>query len=204
MSEEREFRDHLKAMTPQQFLAEYLALREEQWNCMSRGLLRAWNDQLVFNGMVTQVEDAIGEVVTPSARHLTQRYGVRASSSQPTTDGSEKLTAEPLPSASTDAGEPSNEPVRAAVVGPGRVIAQPSIGVSSGAPRDVESGYEIVAYRRLPLPGKRDAFVAEGFLYVRNKTLRDWFEHLCLGKCCPAQRDGAAHHSTGCWLDAVR
>lgn len=104
----------------------------------------------------------------------------------------------------TTTGDSSTGPDHALVVGPGQVTALPSTEASSGALNGAESGYEIVAYRRLPLAGRRDAFIAEGFLYVRNKTLKQWFEHLCLGKCCPAQRDGMAYHSTGCWLDAVR
>lgn len=204
MSEERELRNQLQLMDPDAFLAAYLAVKESQWNEMSRGVLRAWNDELVVRRLVSEAEEAIGEVVTPSARHLTQRYGVRVSSSQPTTDGSGRSTDGPLPLVSTGSGEPLNEAERVELAELRRRIAPPSTGESSGVRNGAESGYEIVAYRRLPLAGKRDAFIAEGFLYVRNSVLRKWFEHMCLGKCCPAQVDGQAHHSTGCWLDAVR
>jgi hypothetical protein len=56
-------------------------------------------------------------------------------------------------------------------------------------------------YRRLPLAAKRDAFIHDGFLYVRQSTLKEWVANLTHGKCCLPQRDGMAYHATECWVE---
>ena len=114
-------------------------------------------------------------------------------------------TGQSLPEASMASGETSSASENAPGVGPVNATDQPSIGASVGAPIAAESGFDVVAYRRLPLVAKRDAFLDNGFLYVRTAVLRDWVARLTQGKCCRPQRENLGHHSSDCWLrDAVR
>lgn len=111
-----------------------------------------------------------------------------------------------LPEASTEPGESSNAREIARAAGLVKEGGLPSSEASSGAPTAAASGFGIEAYARLPLSAKRDAFVHDGFLYVRRATFREWFDHLTAGKCCTAQRNGGSGHSVSCWiyLDGVR
>jgi len=131
--------------------------------------------------------------------------------------GLPKATESPTPSeaptggsprsrASTMSGDLQTGPPIVAAAEPGRVIAQPSSGASSGAATPVENGLQTEVYLRLPLNAKRDAFVHDGFLYVRRSVLQDWWSHLNSGKCCTQQRSGLSGHSSSCWIyqDAVR
>jgi hypothetical protein len=114
-------------------------------------------------------------------------------------------TDQSLPEASTESGETSNDEVTAPVVVLDSQIGQPSSGTSRGAPITAESGFDVVAYRRLPLVAKRDAFIDNGFLYVRSAVLKSWIQHLTQGKCCRPQREALGHHASDCWIrDAVR
>lgn len=114
-------------------------------------------------------------------------------------------TAQSLPEASTASGETSNGEATALAAALAKPTDQPSTGTSLGAPTTVESGFDVVAYRRLPLVAKRDAFLDNGFLYVRTAVLNSWVRHLTQGKCCQAQRSGGPGHASDCWLrDAVR
>src|ERR1700754_1921898 len=114
-------------------------------------------------------------------------------------------TVDSLPKASTDSGETSTaSAIVPGAVGP-KATGQPSLGASLGAATSVANGYAMVAYQRLPLAGKRDAFIADGFLYVRNETLREWFGHLKAGRCCKPQTQGEEYHASDCWIgNAVR
>jgi hypothetical protein len=114
-------------------------------------------------------------------------------------------TGQPLPEASTGSGGTLSAEEIVPGVGPDLPTAQPSSETKPGAATTAESGFDVVAYRRLPLVAKRDAFISEGFLYVRTAVLKSWVQQLTAGKCCPPQRTGNAHHSSDCWLrDAVR
>lgn len=114
-------------------------------------------------------------------------------------------TADSLPKASTTSGETSTASETAPDVGLPKTTGQPSSEASAGAATYVGSGYGMVAYQRLPLSGKRDAFLAEGFLYVRNDVLKAWFGHLRAGRCCQPQSEGAGYHASDCWIaNAVR
>jgi hypothetical protein len=114
-------------------------------------------------------------------------------------------TAQPLPEASTGSGGTLSAEEIVPGVGPVNSTDQPSSETNPGAPTTAANGYDVVAYRRLPLEAKRDAFVFEGFLYVRTAVLKNWVAKLTAGKCCPPQRTGNAYHSSDCWLrDAVR
>lgn len=114
-------------------------------------------------------------------------------------------TAQSLPEASMGSGETSTGKDRAPGVVVNNSIAQQSIGVNAGAPTTAESGFDVVAYRRLPLVAKRDAFIDNGFLYVRSAVLKSWLQHLTQGRCCRPQRENLGHHASDCWIrDAVR
>lgn len=114
-------------------------------------------------------------------------------------------TEESLPKASTASGETSTASGIAPDAGLPRTTDQQSFGASAGAATYAGNGYGMVAYQRLPLSGKRDAFLAEGFLYVRNDVLKAWFNHLRAGRCCQPQTEGAGYHASDCWIaNAVR
>lgn len=131
-------------------------------------------------------------------QRVTYINGDPASSPVPTPEDS-------LPEASTGSTGTLNAQETAPGAGSANVTARPSIGASAGVPTGAESGFDVVAYRRLPLQAKRDAFIDNGFLYVRTAVLRSWMAHLTQGKCCRPQREDLGHHASDCWLrDAVR
>lgn len=73
------------------------------------------------------------------------------------------------------------------------LIAPPSSEERTGAPTSAARQFGVEVFLRLPLPGKRDAFVQDGFLYVREP----FFKKL-QGECCePFQRD-RRYHSSDC------
>jgi hypothetical protein len=197
VSEEKEFRKTLQAMSDDEFKRAYLDTKEVGWASMTRGQLHHWMAEVNVRGLGEELEDANGEIRLAPARHLVARVDSDLAAS-------ETMTGLPLRVESTVSGGLSVEQVRALAVEPDNRTDPPSTEENSGAPNGAESGYEIAAYRRLPLSGRRDAFVADGFLYVRESLLQRWFSRLTLGRCCPAQRERQAHHSSGCWLDAVR
>jgi len=109
-------------------------------------------------------------------------------------------TEDSLPEASTGSGGTLTASEIVPGVGPVNETALPSSEASGGTPTTAASGYGMVAYQRLPLSAKRDAFIAEGFLYVRGEVLKGWMRHLMAGRCCPAAEMGAGHHSSDCWV----
>lgn len=135
----------------------------------------------------------------PHGRRVQVMNGLELSKPPATPDTS-------LPEASTEPGESSNAREIARAAGLVKEDGLPSSEASSGALTGAASGFGIEAYARLPLSAKRDAFVHDGFLYVRRATFREWFDHLTAGKCCTAQRNGGSGHSVSCWiyLDGVR
>lgn len=118
--------------------------------------------------------------------------------SQPTV-ALEPSTDSPLPSTTETSGDSFSATEVVPGVGPDNRIVPPSSEESSGAPIGAANGFEMVAYQRLPLAGKRDAFLADGFLYVRQETLVGWLRRLQAGRCCPLARKGQGH-SSDCWL----
>lgn len=203
MSEERVFRNQLREKNDQVFLAFYLATKEKDWAEMSRGFVRALEDELIYRGLTGQVLEATGELMTPGQRVLGERKLLGLSIESPT--GTAPSMENPLPSASIPSGDVSAGVGPAPVAGKGSLIAPPSSGENSGAQNAAESGYGMVAYQRLPLAGKRDAFVADGFLYVRNDKLKEWLNHLRPGKCCPPSIASMGYHAKDCWIgNAVR
>lgn len=123
-------------------------------------------------------------------------------SPKPRTQSDFVLTAmeQSLPEASTGSGETSIGEESAVAAALAKPTDQPSSEERPGVRTSAGNGYGMVAYQRLPLAGKRDAFIAEGFLYVRNDKLKEWFGHLRAGRCCPAAQEGAGHHSSDCWI----
>lgn len=111
-----------------------------------------------------------------------------------------------LPEASTGSGGLSVDKGTAQAVAQLRGIGLPSAGTSAGAPSDAASGFAVEAYLRLPLPGKRDAFVHDGMLYVRRSVFRGWLDRFSVGRCCRPQKAGESSHASDCWVrrDAVR
>lgn len=121
------------------------------------------------------------------------------SPSEKTAVASEPSMDNPLLSATIASGDSFSATEVVPGVGPDNRIVPPSSEESSGAPIGAANGFEMVAYQRLPLAGKRDAFLADGFLYVRQETLVGWLRRLQAGRCCPLARKGQGH-SSDCWL----
>lgn len=111
-----------------------------------------------------------------------------------------------LPKASTGSGETSTGEERAVAVALAKPRDLPSTGTSAGVPSDAGSGFAVEAYLRLPLQGKRDAFIHDGMLYVRRSIFRGWLNRFSSGRCCKPQRNGETSHASDCWVqrDAVR
>jgi hypothetical protein len=179
--------DTLRNLSQTEFFTRYLQLKESDWQAMPRMEIEAWRAEVNRRGLGQSLMDQIGEVTLPSSRWLEQRSRPGEPCEASTANGGLSITPEAV-----QAAEQLSR------------LALRSTEESSGAPTDAGSGYEIVAYRRLPLRAKRDAFIAEGFLYVRNDVLKEWVSHFILGKCCHSQRSGFSYHSTGCWIDGNR
>lgn len=85
-------------------------------------------------------------------------------------------------------------------VGPVNATDPQSFGMNSGVPMPAASGLQTEVYLRLPLSAKRDAFVSDGFLFVRDSVLKSWMRHFTAGSCCTQQRSGLSGHSSSCWI----
>lgn len=226
----------MREMSQDEFTKEYLTSKESAWEAVGVTTLEGIDREVRRRGLRDHLLNQIGEVTLPHERWLNQRLREATESmrSRSTTSTSESENSEPsLEETKKELAVAWGElretlaPLRplwdlvsgagtsmedAAAAELARLAAdrsgtdQPSSETSSGAPISADANYGIVAYQRLPLQGKRDAFApGDGFLYVRNDVLKEWVRRLTAGRCCPLQRKGQPGHSSDCWLrDAVR
>lgn len=224
----------LRDLTQEQFRKLYLQTTESEWEETSTERLAECSREVERRGLKQNLLDQIGELTLPHERWLQKKVleateSIRSSSTTSTSENAADLSSEEMrqeiDSAWADLKETlrplkplwdlvsqqgtSMEDVAASLAPPvadHNETAQPSSEASSGARTSADANYGIVAYQRLPLQGKRDAFApGDGFLYVRNDVLKEWVRRLTAGRCCPLQRKGVVGHSSDCWLrDAVR
>lgn len=178
------------ASTDNQVLAIYQHFTEKDWREMAAEEVRAWVSEIHRRGLGTLLEAELKLRTLPHERAMTRVLATEAGARVG------KAIAKAIFPTETS---PSIEREDAAVAEPVRTNDLPSSEESFGALTPAASGYGIAVYVRLPLSAKRDAFVADGFLYVREGVLADWVNHFKVGECCPARRNGNGHNSD-CWL----
>lgn len=172
------------ASTNEQVIAIYHQFTEKDWREMAAEEVRAWSSEIHRRGLGMLLRSQLTLKTLPHERAM-MRVLARESEGKAGLLVSETSLSTEMESAA--AVEPINE------------SALPSSEESFGALTPAASGFGIEEYLRLPLSAKRDAFVADGFLYVRKSVFRTWFNRLTPGKCCHARKVGQGHNSD-CWL----